>query len=677
MRNGIGFGLIPLKYRLLVLLFIVFYLQSITSLQEALISFLIGILFIILNFRLANKKLFLITTFSTFILLFLGNYLFSPKELDGVSFIFFHLNNSGFELGLYNGFRRTSQIIFGFACLDGTSLIKLSDTFIFYGSLFSKSKKLKKYIVMSFSLFPKLHMEFDVSKKSLILRSQNKKSNKLKYRIQRWNLQISSILNRIFENIGKHTYSGESHYLDSRPATSYNIALSNVNVNYKQDDKPILENLQININEGEFVYLAGANKSGKTTFIRFISGYIPKIIGWCEGSYLLGDQQVLTREMKLEKLTPTIKYITSDIFSNIIGITVMQEIMSYTEDSEKALFFLKKMGLETFVNENISSLSGGQQMRLILTCLLLSEPKVIALDDPLIQLDKEGKETFIGSFCEFQKIYQSTVIISDPNYELFKNYVDKILYFDNSSIRQLDKDSLELPLLINQNTDEEFKLISAKIMNRKKNVNDNFLFKSSNLSVFYDKGKPIVKNINLSINEGEFISVIGSNGSGKTTLFQTVAGLITTYDGEITKRTNVGFFFQNSSLQLLASTVGKELSITADLNNWSEENRIKFINHSLAWLYLNENDEVLSLHPSDQGLLSTAAMTANVGLLIIDEPTITIQGLQMIEFLKEIYYLLSKNVAVVIITHDYDIAKIADRVLFMKDGIIRDFSLEI
>lgn len=683
--EGFGFGLLPPLLRLPILFVLIVAIQFITTFNMALLSLAVSFALLILNFRLRYKKLFLITVSSTFLYLFIGNYLFSPHEFDGTKFLFFRFNLFGLKNGVLYGARRVAQLVVGFAWLESTNLSQIPEVFSVYFKFLSSFFKfflshftsmkwkpdiLRRYIFAAFSLFPRLLVNFRVAKWSLQIRAPVGHNRHFfsDFFIKSY-LILSAIINQFFDIIGKLTFAGESHYNAANSLPSYDIVVRNMRVSYDENSEFVLTNVNLTIKQGEFVFIIGPNRSGKSTLLKALSGYIPRISGYCDGSFHIGAEDWLSPSKSLRDIFSIVRYVGQDPLDSIIGITVGQEIMGHTSNRDYAEACLTRMGLNNRWDSDILNLSGGQQVRLILASLLASNAKVIILDDPLIQLDEDGKKSFVEAFAFFIKGSDATVIMSDPNIGYFTPYITQVLEIAHAKVNAVNLKHLQDQHFFSKSIETVSGLEADTIPHLKKYNTGKLICSISDLEVCYDE-RSVVESFSLHVNSGELVAIMGPNGSGKTTAMLALANLIERRRGKIDLKGNIGFSFQNTNLQMLEKSVGNELKVAPMLKKWSESKTGSFIEFSLRWLGLSKDNEVGDLHPSDKRFLTLAAMNADVCLFILDEPNIEIQGEDMIKFFRKVESMLSKGIGIILITHDDGLARFCSRIIRMADGKI-------
>jgi energy-coupling factor transport system ATP-binding protein len=203
----------------------------------------------------------------------------------------------------------------------------------------------------------------------------------------------------------------------------------------------------------------------------------------------------------------------------------------------------------------------------------------------------------------------------------------------------------------------------------------------------YPSGVEALKGISLTIQNGEFVAIMGQNGAGKTTLVKHFNGLLKPAKGKVlidrvettkvsvaTLARNVGFVFQNPDHQLFSETVEDE--ITFALRNFGfEENIIKKrVTWALNLLGLTQYRKTspFMLSGGERKRVALASVLAwNPKILILDEPTIG-QDYQQKEKLRQfILQMKTQRKTTIIVTHDVEfVAECNPRVLLMQNGKI-------
>lgn len=217
------------------------------------------------------------------------------------------------------------------------------------------------------------------------------------------------------------------------------------------------------------------------------------------------------------------------------------------------------------------------------------------------------------------------------------------------------------------------------------------LIEVKNLNKIYGSGEAEVKdlkNINLNIEQGEFVAIVGQSGSGKSTLLHLIGGIDIPSSGEviidgkniyklkekelsILRRRKLGFIFQFFNLiPVLTAQENIEMPVLLD----NEKIDKKYMNELLRILGLEarKNNYPSQLSGGQQQRVSIGRALANKpSIILADEPTGNLDSKNSKEVLELLKYCAKKyNQTLILITHDINIAKSADRVITIEDGEI-------
>ncbi len=208
-----------------------------------------------------------------------------------------------------------------------------------------------------------------------------------------------------------------------------------------------------------------------------------------------------------------------------------------------------------------------------------------------------------------------------------------------------------------------------------------------NVNFAYDKDTPILKNFNLTINEGEMVAILGHNGSGKSTIAKIIMGLLPIDSGKIyineqelnektidIFRNKMGIIFQNPDNQFVGVTVKDDIAFGLENRNVPREEMLAKIHHFLQLVdmenYIDVSPEELS-GGQKQRIAIAGALALENELMIFDESTSMLDPIctkevgQMIKQIKE-----NENKTIIVITHNLEEVCYADRVIVLKEGVI-------
>ncbi|PJI10032.1 MULTISPECIES: energy-coupling factor ABC transporter ATP-binding protein [Clostridium] len=214
------------------------------------------------------------------------------------------------------------------------------------------------------------------------------------------------------------------------------------------------------------------------------------------------------------------------------------------------------------------------------------------------------------------------------------------------------------------------------------------LINIKNASYSYDQSNLALKNVNLTINSGEKVAILGENGAGKSTLFQLFNGLIVPDKGkvivdglEINKknllkiRSKVGMIFQDSDDQLFNSTVHQEIAyglMNMGIKGQELEASIKWALKAVG-IEGYEKRSPFNLSGGEKKRVALASVLAmKPKVLVLDEPTAALDPRGVSQIVKLLNYINSKlHITLIFATHDVDIVPLlADRIYLLNKGEI-------
>src|ERR1035437_9649270 len=176
------------------------------------------------------------------------------------------------------------------------------------------------------------------------------------------------------------------------------IQLHNVSLAYQQDASA-LNNIDLKIGKGEFVFLTGPSGAGKTSLLRLLYGALTPNRG-----QVLIDGQNITRmtPKQIPLLRRSIGVVFQDfkllqsrtVFENV---SITLEVLGWgrSDISRKTMHVLKQMGIESKYNLTTQRLSGGEQQRVALARALVNDPKILLADEPTGNLDDANKKQIL------------------------------------------------------------------------------------------------------------------------------------------------------------------------------------------------------------------------------------------------------------------------------------------
>ncbi len=215
------------------------------------------------------------------------------------------------------------------------------------------------------------------------------------------------------------------------------IRMENVSKVYESSNTLALDNVSLDIDEGEFVFLVGPSGSGKTTLMKLITGEIRAT----SGSVVVNDyDMVRIKRSKLPMMRRTLGVIFQD-YRLIEDMTVYDNVAfamrvvgaKKAEIKERVPYVLDLVGLEGREKRLPSELSGGEQQRVAIARALVNNPRMLVADEPTGNLDPVRS---LELMLLFEKINEmgTTVLVVTHEKELVNAFTKRVIAIDSSHI---------------------------------------------------------------------------------------------------------------------------------------------------------------------------------------------------------------------------------------------------
>lgn len=441
------------------------------------------------------------------------------------------------------------------------------------------------------------------------------------------------------------------------------------NVNVTMQGKRILSDINLEIQDGEFVLICGESGCGKTTMTKLINGLIPHFVRdvSVDGTITVCGKNVA--EMPMYEIAELV----GSVFQN------PRTQFFYTNSNAEMAFGLENRGVEpeyirkrikNTINEldiekledrDVFSMSGGEKQLLAFASVYVMNPQIYVLDEPSANLDIAAME----KLSERMKVIKEkghTVVVAEHRLAWIQKFTDRIIYMKEGRIEQ-------------EFTSDEFKALSdlkRKQMGLRSIVpaqiqipeitgnSEDAVLQIYNLSCKRKK-QMIFQNISLSARAGDIIGITGKNGAGKSTFCNCLCGLLKPKGGEILyqgkklsekARTKLfGMVMQEVNHQLFSDSVKNECLLA---NEEASEQEIREL------LEKFDLEEYAEYHPmilsggQRQRLAICQAVMGEKKLLIFDEPTSGLDFRHMCQVEKLMKQLSEEKYIIIVVTHDYE-----------------------
>lgn len=463
----------------------------------------------------------------------------------------------------------------------------------------------------------------------------------------------------------------------------------------------LFKNLSFSIAEGQRVGLIARNGTGKTTLLSIVSGHES-----CDSGNI-----IFRNGIKVGYLEQTPKFDAND--------TVLDACFNHQGEEEKVLK-AKQVLTQLHIDDlcqKIGELSGGQQKRVALANVLITEPDLLILDEPTNHLDLEmiewlegylqrGNKTllmvthdrfFLDNVCDtILELDDNTIYTYRGNYayylekrqERINNTNAEIQRANNLYRRELEwmrrqpqarghKAKYREDAFVELERKAHQRIEERQVRLKSKNVYiGSKIFECQYVSKAFEN-KVILKDFYYNFARFEKMGIIGNNGAGKSTFIKLLLGLVQPDNGKFDIGETVRFgYFSQEGLQF--DEQQKVIDVITDIAEYVDLGAGKHLTASqLLQFFLftpeQQHNYVYKLSGGERRKLHLCTvLMRNPNFLVLDEPTndLDIQTLQVLE-----EYLQDFPGCVIIVSHDrYFMDKVVDHLLVFKgDGVVKDF----
>ena len=510
---------------------------------------------------------------------------------------------------------------------------------------------------------------------------------------------------------------------------SHIISFKNFYFQYRAQKKPTLKEINLDIYPGERVLIAGPSGCGKSTLAGCINGLNPfSNPGECSGELIVDG--VDAPKSSIFQLSAHVGTVLQDPDGQFIGLTVGEDIAFALENScmpqdemhEITRHAAELVGIQDHLDYAPHELSGGQKQRVSLAGVMVDQVKILLFDEPLANLDPAtGKQT-IELIDEIQEKTDTTVVIIEHRLEdvLWRD-VDRIVLMGDGKIladlhpdellstRLLEENGIREPLYLTALRYAGVELAPAKkpahvdsvVIDKadRKKMTDWFwsrpaaeaekehepLLEVRNLTFGYERGRQTLRDVSLTIQKGEMVSIVGKNGAGKSTFSKLVCGFETPDSGEILfqgrnllqenirhRAKHIGYVMQNPNQMISKTMIFDEVALSLRNMGKSEEEIREKVEETLkvCGLFPFRNWPVSALSFGQKKRVTIASvLVQDPELIILDEPTAGQDFRHYTEIMEFLRGLNEKGVTVVMITHDMHLMlEYTPRALVFADG---------
>ena len=509
------------------------------------------------------------------------------------------------------------------------------------------------------------------------------------------------------------------------------VCFSNVSFTYRHRSTPSIRNVSLRVAAGDFLLLTGATGCGKSTLLKMLNGLIPHESGGkLEGDVSVGGRSV--SGLGVAEMSRTVGMVFQNPDDQIFSTTVFDEVafvlenmgMTAAQLEPRVEEALALVGLADKAKASVHALSGGQKQRLAVAAVLAAKPQVLALDEPISQLDPQGAAELLSVLQQLNTNLGITIIIVEHRLHEVLPLCHKAAIMDAGRLiwqgrreeayncqEMFTAYGLRLPQPVTLCHHLGVAVRSAQVDDAVAAIRQHYAIptpvdqpvaeaaaslhveqpalpipaiQAKQVFFHYDNPAQMVLNgVDVTVAAGQFIALMGSNGAGKSTLLHLLGGLLKPVAGEMqimgqrvtTVSPAVGMVLQNPDFMLFNSTVREEIGFSlrqqskGNIDGWTEYCELLADRLGLGGL---TEDFPLALSRGQRLRVAIAAVLANEPqVLLLDEPTTG----QDIGHIEDIALLLREYTrqggSIIFCTHDTEVAaRFADRIIVMRRGQI-------
>ena len=490
--------------------------------------------------------------------------------------------------------------------------------------------------------------------------------------------------------------------------------------------KPVLDDIDFGIRDGEILGLIGNSGCGKTMTSLAIAGLLPENAEITSGSIKFAGKNLL--EMSPKERRAMLGKDIGMIFQEpstaldplmVIGkqleevLTAHKENLQSKEERRKAIIdMLKLVGFpnaEEIMTRYPHQLSGGQRQRVLIAGAALLKPRLLICDEPTSSLDTVTTISILELLKELCHDLHITILFISHDLSVVRGFCDRVMVMRDGKI--VDRDTASEILTNPRNAFTAELLTNARLDTRilglepvkvdygkepvltAKDITAGYgrtLFESiKNKKAKENSVNMVLKGVSLDVYPNEILGLIGGSGSGKTTLIRSLLGLLP-HSGTVSiKSDRIGVIFQDPVSCLNPAHTIKWHMLEA-LNASSrakgikgsgtfKERNAKVLARIIEVLDIcGLGEEHLTRHPNElsggqrQRVAIAMCLIQDPSLIIADEPFSSLDASSSAELLKLVTDInREQHTAFLLITHNIHIVRqIAPRVIVMSDGVI-------
>lgn len=427
---------------------------------------------------------------------------------------------------------------------------------------------------------------------------------------------------------------------------------------YAHAEVDVLQDIKLNISPGTVTVISGGSGSGKSTLGAILAGILPRTgLDQFEGAITVGGRRIDFSEDKRPRIDPSgwaqhISFLPQDVNDYLSGIraTVAEEMAFALENRgvsrEEMLTRIRAVAdmleIKHLLAQDPGKLSGGQARIVALGALMVDNPPVLILDEPISGLDKNARKMVLSAIQKL-KLLGKAIAVLTRNHVHGADRADKVLRLESHELLFFERNSL--PPSQEPNLDKNSLQPAGRDRSR-------VLLEFAGTNLGYGLSTPpTISGFNLKLHAGECLGLLGPNGVGKTTILKAAVGLLKPTAGTVRTSAKQGLLLQNPNDQLFERTVFKEVGYGLRSDAKSQQQVAAVLERLDLWDKAETHPYELSM--SERKLVALASVLVHEPeILLLDEPTegLDDNGIMVLREILEVC--TSKGHGILFTSHD-------------------------
>lgn len=471
------------------------------------------------------------------------------------------------------------------------------------------------------------------------------------------------------------------------------IKIDHISFSYGEENENTggVRDIDLNIEDGQFVVLCGESGCGKTTITRLINGLIPHYYeGQMAGEVWVNGEKV--SEQPLYDTAAVVGSVFQNPRSQFFNVDTTSEITFGCENlgqpekdiRERFAKTVRDFRLENLMDRNSFHLSGGEKQKIACAGVSIMEPDVLVMDEPSSNLDA-ASILDLRKILAFWKLQGKTIIVSEHRLYYLRGLADRFIYLAEGQVSR-DYSAAEFEQLTEQQrsnmglrTFALERLLPPVLPQQEKTA-----LALHNFRFAYKNEPETLHIMDCEIPTNRIVGIIGNNGAGKSTFSRCFCGLEKRC-GEIVwngrkyrpkdRLSTCYMVMQEVNHQLFTESVLDEVLISMEEEN---QERAEEILNRLDLLAFKDRHPMSLSGGQKQRVAIASAIASKRSILFFDEPTSGLDYKHMKEVANVLRQVRDTGITVYVITHDLELILdcCTDIVHFENGSIIDQFQMD-